>query len=176
MQNSSKRLALVTGANKGLGLEISRQLGKAGFTVFLGARNIRLGEAAAAALRDENLDVRHVELDLGRKDTIDAVVATIKACGDRLDVLVNNAAIVDPADGPPSTVDRRVVQRVMDTNFFDTLAVTQAMLPLLRKAPAARIVNMSSGLGSLTMNGDPTWSFAAAKLLGYNTRKRRSTC
>jgi len=171
MQNSSKKTALVTGANKGIGLEIARQLGKAGFLVFLGARNVAAGQAAAEKLRAQNLDVHPVELDLNRKETIEAAASAIRAHGQRLDVLVNNAAIVDPADGPPGTVDFSVVQRVMETNFFGTLSVTQAMLPLLREAPAPRIVNVSSGLGSLTMNGDPTWSFAGAKYLGYNTSK-----
>jgi NAD(P)-dependent dehydrogenase (short-subunit alcohol dehydrogenase family) len=129
------------------------------------------GQAAATKLRAENLDVHPVELDLNRKETIEAAASAIKAHGQRLDVLINNAAIVDPADGPPGTVDFGVVQRVMETNFFGTLSVTQAMLPLLREAPAPRIVNVSSGLGSLTMNGDPTWSFAGAKFLGYNTSK-----
>jgi NAD(P)-dependent dehydrogenase (short-subunit alcohol dehydrogenase family) len=171
MPGSSKRVALVTGANKGIGLEISRQLAEAGFTVFLGARNVGLGEQAAAKLRSQKLDVRHVGLDLTRLETIGAAAGTIKASSQQLDVLVNNAAIVDAGDGPPSTVALDVVRRVMETNFFGTLAVTQAMLPLLRKAPAARIVNLSSGLASLTMNADPTWSFAAFKLLGYNTSK-----
>jgi NAD(P)-dependent dehydrogenase (short-subunit alcohol dehydrogenase family) len=136
MQNSSKKTALVTGANKGIGFEIARQLGKAGFLVFLGARNVAAGQAAAEKLLAENLDVHPVELDLNRKVTIEAAASTIKAHGQRLDVLINNAAIVDPADGPPGTVDFSVVQRVMETNFFGTLSVTQAMLPLLLEAPA----------------------------------------
>ena len=171
MQSSSKKVALVTGVNKGIGLEIARQLGKAGFVVFLGARNVAAGQAAAAKLRAEDLDAHPVELDLDRKETIEAAASTIRAHGQRLDVLINNAAIVDPADGPPGAVDFSVVQRVMETNFFGTLSVTQVMLPLLLEAPAPRIVNVSSGLGSLTMNGDPTWSFAGAKFLGYNTSK-----
>jgi NAD(P)-dependent dehydrogenase (short-subunit alcohol dehydrogenase family) len=171
MQSSSKETALVTGANKGIGLEIARQLGKAGFVVFLGARNVAAGQAAAARLLADNLDVHSVELDLNRKETIEAAASTIKAFGQRLDVLINSAAIVDPADGPPGTVDFSVVQRVMETNCFGTLAVTQAMLPLLLEAPAPRIVNLSSGLGSLKMNGDPTWNFAGARFLGYNTSK-----
>lgn len=136
MEGSSKKAVLVTGANKGIGLEIARQLGKAGFVVFLGARNAAAGEAASAKLRAEGLAVHPVELDLNRKETIEAAASAIKAHGRRLDVLINNAAIVDPADGPPGTVDFSVVQRVMETNFFGTLAVTQAMLPLLREAPA----------------------------------------
>lgn len=170
MQDPSKKIALVTGANKGIGFEITRRLAKAGLTVFLGARNIGLGEEAAAKLRTENLDVRHVELDLHRPETIDAAAAIIRACCHRLDVLVN-AGIIDAADGPPSTADLRAVHRVMETNFFGALALTQAMLPLLRAAPAARIVNVSSGLASLTLNGDPDWAFAAVKLIGYNASK-----
>jgi NAD(P)-dependent dehydrogenase (short-subunit alcohol dehydrogenase family) len=164
-------VALVTGANKGIGLEIARQLGKHGFTVFVGARNATLGEAAAAKLRSENLDARSLHLDLNQPSTSQAATRVIQNEFQRLDVLVNNAAIVDAADGPPGAADLGAVRRVMETNFFGTLAVTQAMLPLLRAAPAARIVNLSSGLGSLTMNADPAWSFAGFKLMGYNTSK-----
>jgi NAD(P)-dependent dehydrogenase (short-subunit alcohol dehydrogenase family) len=168
---SSKKIALVTGANKGIGLEIARQLGKAGLTVFLGARNADSGKEAAALLTAENLDIHFVQLDLVRKETIDSAATTIKDYGQRLDVLVNNAAIADRSDGPPSAVELSVVEQVMRTNFFGSLLVTQAMLPLLREAPAARIVNVSSGLGSLLMNSDPNWSFASVKFLGYNTSK-----
>jgi len=171
MHDVLKKVALVTGANKGIGFEIARQLGEAGFAVFLGARNAGLGEEAAAKLRTQGLDARYIELDLTRLDTIETAAAAIKASSGQLDVLVNNAAIVDAADGPPSSVAAGVVRRVLETNLFGTLAVTQAMLPLLRAAPAARIVNLSSGLGSLAMNADPTWEFAAFKLLGYNTSK-----
>ena len=165
------KVALVTGANKGIGLEIARQLGNHGFTVFLGARNPQLGEAAAAKLRSENLDARYLELDLNQPETSVSAARAIKSEFPHLDVLVNNAAIVDPADAPPATVDLAAVRRVMETNFFGTLAVTQAMLPLLRAAPAARIVNVSSGLGSLTLNADPTRPFAGFEFLGYNTSK-----
>lgn len=165
------KVALVTGANKGIGLEIARQLGNHGFTVFLGARNPQLGEAAAAKLRSENLDARSLQLDLTEPQTSENAARAIHNDFPHLDVLVNNAAIVDAADAPPGAVDLAVVRRVMETNFFGTLAVTQAMLPLLRAAPAARIVNVSSGLGSLTLNADPTQPFAAFQFLGYNTSK-----
>lgn len=164
-------VALVTGANKGIGLEIARQLGKHGFTVYVGARNPALGEAAAAKLRSENLDARSLLLDLNQPPTGEAAARVIQAEFQHLDVLVNNAAIVEAADGPPGAVDPNVVRRVMETNFFGTLAVTQTMLPLLRAAPAARIVNLSSGLGSLTLNADPARPFAAFQFLGYNTSK-----
>ncbi|MFZ4215575.1 SDR family NAD(P)-dependent oxidoreductase, partial [Pantoea endophytica] len=89
----------------------------------------------------------------------------------QLDILVNNAGIVDAADGPPSISSLDSVRRILETNFIGTLAVTQAMLPLLRKAPAARIVNLSSSLGSLTVNSDPTSPYYDARLIGYNASK-----
>jgi len=171
MQTPKARIALVTGANKGIGLEIARQLGKAGHLVVLGARNATLGEAAAGALRMDGVDARFIHIDLDKPATIQAAAAVIDANHDRLDVLVNNAGIADRLDGPPSKASIDAVRRVFDTNFFGTLAVTQAMLPLLRKSPSARIVNVSSELGSLTHNGDPAWAFAQYKFLGYNASK-----
>ena len=86
-------------------------------------------------------------------------------------MLVSNAGIADPADAFPSEANIDAVRRTFGTNFFGTLAVTQAMLPLLRKSDSARIVNMSSGLGSLTHNSNPEWEFAHVKKLGYNASK-----
>ena len=174
-QNSANRqanrIALVTGANKGIGFEVARCLAKAGLTVFLGARDQIRGQTAAATLTAEALDVRFIELDLVRPATIEAAAAHIATEFQRLDVLVNNAGISDSADGTPSTADLSAVRRVMETNFFGTLAVTQAMLPLLRKSAAARIVNVSSGLGSLELNADSNWQYAPVKLIGYSASK-----
>ena len=171
MPTPTKKIALVTGANKGIGRAIAAQLAKTGMTVLLGARNAAAGEEAAAQLRKENLEVHFLHLDLVQPSTIEAAAASIASRFQRLDVLVNNAAIVDPADGPPGTANLNSVKRILDTNFHGTLAVTQAMLPLLRKAEQARIVNLSSGLGSLQMNSDPNWGFANFKLIGYCTSK-----
>ena len=171
MPTPVKKIALVTGANKGIGRAIAAQLAKTGMNVLLGARNAAAGEEAAAQLRKENLDVQFLQLDLVQPATIEAAAASIGSRFRRLDVLVNNAAIVDPADGPPGTADLNSVKRILDTNFHGTLAVTQAMLPLLRKAEQARIVNLSSGLGSLEMNSDPKWGFADFKLIGYCASK-----
>lgn len=171
MQDSSNKIALVTGANKGIGLAIARELGRLGMVVFLGARAAELGEKAAESLRGEKLDVRFLQIDLTRPETIEAAAASIGAQFDRLDVLINNAAIVDPGDGPPSSAELNAVRRIMETNFVGTLSVTQAMLPLLRKANGARIVNLSSGLGSIEKNSDPDWAFASFKLIGYNASK-----
>jgi NAD(P)-dependent dehydrogenase (short-subunit alcohol dehydrogenase family) len=171
MHELSKQIALVTGANKGIGFEVARQLGRAGLIVLLGARDATAGEEAAATLRTEKLDVRFVHLDVTRPESIEAAATGIEGQFQRLDVLVNNAGINDPADGPPSAADPAAVRRVMETNFLGTFLVTRAMLPLLRKAAAARIVNVSSGLGSLGLNGDPEWIYATHKLLGYSASK-----
>ena len=171
MQTSPSRIALVTGANKGIGLEIAGTLARKGMRVLLGARNPELGGAAAAQLREQGLDVQFLELDLSRPDTLHHAAAWIEKHGEKLDVLVNNAGITVAGDGPPTVADVDAVRRIFETNFFGTLALTQAMLPLLRKSDAGRIVNVSSGLGSITLNGDPAWEFASVKLLGYNASK-----
>ncbi|MBC7735485.1 MAG: SDR family oxidoreductase [Bacteriovorax sp.] len=171
MPGSPSRIALVTGANKGIGLEIARQLARSGARVLMGARDAALGEAAVAVLDAEGLDVHFIHLDLGRQETLAAAAESISNDYGRLDVLVNNAGITDPSDGPPSKAGMVAVRRIFDTNFFGTLAVTQAMVPLLLRSAAARIVNVSSGLGSIALNADPQWAYAAVKLLGYNASK-----
>ena len=170
MQTPTTRVALVTGANKGIGFEIARQVGKAGTRVLLGARDATRGKAAAATLKAEGIDVHFIHIDLGKPATIQSAAAAIEVEYGRLDVLVNNAGIVDRADGPPSKASIDAVRRVFDTNLFGALAVTQAMLPLLRKSPSARVVNVSSGLGSLTHCSDPG-KFAQFRLMGYNASK-----
>jgi NAD(P)-dependent dehydrogenase (short-subunit alcohol dehydrogenase family) len=170
-KGSARKVALITGANKGIGFEITRQLGRAGMTVLLGARNSAQGEASAAILRAEGIDVDTIELDLLKEATISAAAEWIASQYGRLDVLVNNAGIVDGDDGPPGRAELDAVRRVFDVNFFGTLAVTKAMLPLIRKAKAGRIVSLSSGLASLTLNSDPGWAFASYKMLGYCASK-----
>jgi len=117
MSNSTgnaRKVALITGANKGIGLEITRQLGRAGMTVLLGARNSKQGEASAAILRAEGIDVDTIPLDLLSEETISAAAGWIAFQYGRLDVLVNNAGIVDGDDGPPSSADLDAVRRVFD--------------------------------------------------------------
>ena len=171
MPSSSANVALITGANKGIGFEVARQIGRTGATVPLGARDREAGETAAAVLAGEGLAARHIALDVTSPASIAAAAADIEACFGRLDVLVNNAGINDPQDGLPSVAGLEAVERVFRTNFLGALAVTQAMLPLLRKARSGRIVNVSSGLGSLAQNGDPDYPSAAVKLIGYSAAK-----
>jgi NAD(P)-dependent dehydrogenase (short-subunit alcohol dehydrogenase family) len=167
----SKRIALVTGANKGIGLEIGRQLAQAGVFFIIGARDPGRAMAAVEDLSSQGLAAQSVSIDLNDQASIDAAAETISAEHGKLDILVNNAGTVDTGDGPPSAASPEAVRRILDTNFVGTLAVTQAMLPLLHRSPAARIVNLSSSLGSLTLNGDPTSPYYSARLIAYNASK-----
>jgi len=140
-----KTVALITGANKGLGLEIARQLGKQGLVVVLGARDEAKGAAAAAGLRKQDIDAHPVKLDVTNKDDVAALPAYFKDKFGRLDVLVNNAGISER-----HSEDVESLRRVFETNLFGAVAVTYALLPLLQASRAGRIVNHSSVLGSLT--------------------------
>jgi NAD(P)-dependent dehydrogenase (short-subunit alcohol dehydrogenase family) len=159
-------VALVTGANQGIGLQIAKDLVAHGFTVLVGSRDLARGEEA---VRTIDGDARALQLDVTNKASIAAAAQRVRNEYGRLDVLVNNAAIshTGPMAGRsveeyakstrPSNVSLEEVRAVWETNVFGVLAVYQAMLPLLREAPAARIVNVSSGVGSLTMNSDPAY-------------------
>jgi NAD(P)-dependent dehydrogenase (short-subunit alcohol dehydrogenase family) len=170
-RNHKGKVALITGANKGIGFEVARQLGAEGITVLVGARNPQLGEAASAKLKAAGADAYFIELDVTKPDTIAKAAEQIRARYGRLDILVNNAGVVAKGDGPPSVADPVAVRQVFEINFFGVLAITQAMLPLVRNAASGRIVMVSSGLGSLTWNADPSWPFAGIKPLGYNGSK-----
>jgi NAD(P)-dependent dehydrogenase (short-subunit alcohol dehydrogenase family) len=171
---SDKKIALITGANKGLGLETGRQLGKLGYTVLLGSRDALKGEVAARQLRDDNVDAKGMKLDVGKQGDIDAVAAAIEAEYGRLDVLVNNAGVMLEKSWTKNTTSETTLENLratFDTNLFAVLAVTKAMLPLLRKSEAGRIVNVSSILGSVSLQGtkgSPTYN---TKLFAYNASK-----
>ena len=171
MTQSPSRNVLITGANKGIGYEVARQLAAAGLRVWLGARDAAAAETAATTLRENGGDLRGIRIDLLDLASIDAAAARITEEDGRLDVLINNAGINDPRDGAPGRASMEAVRRIFDTNFFGTLAVTQAMLPLLKASPAARVINQSSDLGSLTRQNDPDWKFAFVKSLGYSASK-----
>jgi NAD(P)-dependent dehydrogenase (short-subunit alcohol dehydrogenase family) len=171
MHKSSNSVALITGANKGIGFEIARQIGRTGITVLVGARDKDAGEKAAARLVSEGITAHVIAIDITDRASVLAAAVNIAAGFGRLDILVNNAGINDRADGLPSAASLDAIERVFRTNFLGAVAVTQAMLPLLRQARSARIVNVSSGLGSLTQNGDPDYSSAAVKLIGYSASK-----
>ena len=166
MQN--KPVALVTGANQGIGLQIAKDLVAHGFTVLVGSRNLERGEAAA---KEVGPDAHALQLDVTDQASITAAAARVRNEFGRLDVLVNNAAISNTRMRPgmsveeysastrPSNVSLDEVRAVWETNVFGVLAVYQEMLPLLREAPQARIVNVSSGVGSLTTNSNPAFAY-----------------
>jgi NAD(P)-dependent dehydrogenase (short-subunit alcohol dehydrogenase family) len=157
------KIALITGANKGIGFEVARQLATRGCTILLGSRDPQRGAEAAAKIPGSTV----IALDLEHPETVSAAAHEIERIHGHLDVLVNNAGIVDYTDGLPGVASLEAVRRTFETNFFGALMVTQAMLPLLRKSPAARIVNVSSSLGSLTLQSDPANPFAAFMSTGY---------
>lgn len=169
---NEKKIALVTGGNKGIGFEISRNLASAGCTVLLGARDLGRGQQALQQLARTGLDDIHfIEIDVTKQNTIAAVARQIEEGFGHLDILMNNAGVNLRGDGLPGAADVDVVQKIFDTNFFGALRVAQAMLPLLRKSAVGRIVNISSGLGSLTFNSDPAWTGRDVKYIGYNASK-----
>ena len=160
----SKRVVLVTGANQGIGLQVAKELVAKGLTVLLGSRDLGRGETAAKTV---GAQAHAVRLDVTDQASIAAAAERIRREFGRLDILIQNAAISNTSKQPGQTVEeysRSVrasnvsmseMRAVWDTNVFGVLAVYQAMLPLLREAPSARIINVSSGVGSLTRNSDP---------------------
>lgn len=169
--NGEPRVAMVTGANKGIGFEIARGLAERGFTVLVGARGAEAGARAASALREQGLAAEPLRIDVTDRVSIrDAAIAIAERWG-RLDVLVNNAGISLGKDAVPSEADLDEMRQVYETNVFGVVAVIQAMLPLLRKSDAGRIVNMSTGLASLALTRGPDAPMAFSRLLAYNSSK-----
>ncbi|MCZ7436419.1 SDR family oxidoreductase [Micromonospora sp. WMMC241] len=155
---NENRTALVTGANKGIGFAVAQGLGAIGFTVAVGARDDTRRAEAVARLRTAGVDAFGVALDVTSDDSVAAAATTVERTAGRLDVLVNNAGISGPADDgaqDPTTLDLDVLRTVLDTNVFGVIRVTNAMLPLLRRAPSPRIVNVSSNMGPLTLRTGP---------------------
>jgi NAD(P)-dependent dehydrogenase (short-subunit alcohol dehydrogenase family) len=173
------KVAFITGANRGLGLETARELGKQGIVVVLGSRDSNKGTAAAAKLRDEGITAESLGFDVTKsKDHQNAYDYFAKKYG-RLDILVNNAGVlkesqVSTTGSPPnrtSAVAPETLRETFETNFFAPVALTQKLLPLIRKASAGRIVNVSSILGSITLHSDPNSPIYAFKTLAYDASK-----
>jgi NAD(P)-dependent dehydrogenase (short-subunit alcohol dehydrogenase family) len=173
--SNDKKIALVTGANKGIGLETARQLGKLGITVLLGARDLSKGEAAAAKLKAEDLDVQAVKLEVTDAADRAAVADFIAKKFGHLDILINNAGVSSTEGGwgvnTTSIASQNELKRVFDTNFFSVVALTQILLPLIKKSAAGRIVNLSSILGSQTLHATPDSPIYDFKNFSYDSSK-----
>ncbi|MCW3815550.1 SDR family oxidoreductase [Micromonospora sp. DR5-3] len=165
-------IALVTGANKGIGLATARQFGARGWTVLVGARDAARGREAERALRAEGADARFVPLDVTDEASVAAAAELVEREYGHLDVLVNNAGIIR-ADGSalPSETTLATLREVYETNVFGVVAVTNAFLPLLHKAPAARIVNVSSEVGSIGVMTDPQGALFELTSVPYPSSK-----
>jgi NAD(P)-dependent dehydrogenase (short-subunit alcohol dehydrogenase family) len=171
---SNGKVALITGANKGLGFEMSRQLAQHGLTLLIAARNLQAAEEAATTLRNEGLQAEAIALDINDSTQIQTAVQAIGDKFGKLDVLINNAGVM--LDGEwsisnASSVSIDIIRKTFDTNFFALVELTQALLPLILKSQSGRIVNMASIEGSLTLHADPNSPIYDAKPFAYNASK-----
>jgi NAD(P)-dependent dehydrogenase (short-subunit alcohol dehydrogenase family) len=173
MSEVAGRIALITGANKGIGLETARQLGKLGATILVGARDLAKGEQAAEVLRGIGVEARAIKLDVGSEADREAAAKLIEKDFGRLDILINNAGVLlDSRKGnQTSTTSQQMLHDTFETNFFAVVALTQRLLPLLRKSDAGRIVNLSSILASLTLHATEGSYIYDSKTFAYDTSK-----
>jgi NAD(P)-dependent dehydrogenase (short-subunit alcohol dehydrogenase family) len=166
------KTALITGANKSIGLETARQLLQLGYYVYLGSRDLQNGQQAVAQLQSEGLStVEPLQLDVTDSASVAAARQTLGQKTQALDVLINNAGILGGMVQPASSTDVSLIKEVFETNVFGVIAVTQAFIDLLQASPEPRIVNVTSGLGSLTLHNDPSWKYYAVKGAAYQPSK-----
>ena len=169
---STKKIALITGANKGIGLETARQLGQQGITILAGARNETKARQTAEELSKAGLDAHGIVIDVNDADSIQKAADRIERDYGRLDILVNNAGVMlDDPKKKPSEQSLEVWRKTFETNLFGLIATTQAMLPLLRKSAAGRIVNLSSILGSIHFHATPGSPIYDMKMPAYDVSK-----
>lgn len=168
------KVALITGANRGIGLETARQLGQNGISVVVGARSLSAAQKTATTLQGEGIDAFPVQLDVTNAGDRKSAAKIVTDKYGKLDILINNAG-VGPEEGltVPKTIatTEDELQKIFGTNLFATIAVTREFLPLLKKSAAGRIVNLSSILGSLTLHADPSGPFASSKFFAYDASK-----
>jgi NAD(P)-dependent dehydrogenase (short-subunit alcohol dehydrogenase family) len=175
---STQKIALITGANRGIGFETARQLGKQGIKVLIGARSEDKGLEAESVLKNEGLDVEYIKLDVNDTTTHESAAKFIDATYGKLDILINNAGIflgeefdANGAPVPASQTSSETFRKTFDTNFFNTVELTQKFVPLVKKSEAGRIVFLSSGLGSLGLHSDPASEIYNFKVPAYNISK-----
>ncbi|WP_070157623.1 SDR family oxidoreductase [Sphingobium phenoxybenzoativorans] len=165
------QIALVTGANKGIGLAIARGLGELGYQVWVGSRDAERGKSAVDALIAESIDARLLVLDVADPESIKLAAATLAEAVSHLDVLVNNAGIIVSPSDLPSVQSIEDIRTTYETNVFGPILVTQAFLPLLKAANGAKVVMMSSGLGSIGLITDPASIYSTVNLMAYSSSK-----
>jgi NAD(P)-dependent dehydrogenase (short-subunit alcohol dehydrogenase family) len=166
------KTALITGANKSIGFEAARQLLQQGYYVYLGSRDAERGQQAVDQLHAEGLtQVEPLAIDVTNSASIAAARETLGQKTAVLDVLINNAGILGTPVQPATSASVAMIKEVFDTNVFGVVEVTQAFLDLLRQSPEPRIVNVTSGLGSLTLHNDPTWKYYHVKGAAYQPSK-----
>jgi NAD(P)-dependent dehydrogenase (short-subunit alcohol dehydrogenase family) len=176
MTNDDKRVALVTGANRGIGYAISRQLGEQNITVILGTRDPNRGAAACSRLQREGLEVHFELLDVTDEKSIKAAIESIRAQFGRLDILVNNAGIMIDGEVDARNVDQETIRQTLQTNVMGPLLLCQHCIPLMKAGGYGRIVNMSSTLGSLTEMADPKSEYAGVRTPAYRLSKAALNC
>jgi NAD(P)-dependent dehydrogenase (short-subunit alcohol dehydrogenase family) len=172
MTKRKQRIALVTGANRGIGFEVVRQLARLGFHVFLGARNAEAGEAAAKKISRDGA-VTFLEIDVSKPENVRRAAKEFAKFADHLDVLINNAGILSEGDEDVLKISVDIVKTTLRTNTIGPLIVSQSFAPLLKKSDAARIVNVSSGSGQLAEGADgwaPAYSISKRALNGVTVQ------
>jgi len=166
------KTVLITGANKSIGFETARQLLQQGYFVYLGSRDGQKGQQAVSQLQSEGLtNVEAIEIDVDNVDSIKAAREVLGQKTQTLDVLINNAGISGTMPQTSLETDPSVFRQVFETNFFGVIDVTQTFMDLLKQSPEPRIVNVTSGLGSLTLHSDPNWKYYAVKPASYVASK-----
>ena len=166
------KTVLITGANKSIGFEIAQQMAKHEYYVYIGSRDLAKGKEAVKTLHEEGLsNVEAIEIDVSKPESITEARQTVGNKTDVLDVLINNAGISGSFPQPATTLDLNTIRQVFDTNFFGAINVTQVFIDLLKKSDAPRIVNVTSGLGSLTLHSDPSWQYYNVKSAAYGPSK-----
>lgn len=163
---------LITGANRSIGLEITKQLSKKGVLVYLGTRDLEKGNKVVKQLNEDGYqNIKAIQIDVTNQASILAAKAIVENEQGKLDILINNAGISGEFPQKASDTDIEAIQNVFDTNFFGVISVTQAFLELLKKSESPRISNITSGLGSLTLHSDPAWKYYNFKSAAYGTSK-----